>query len=181
MPPARVLQGEKTRLRPLREDDLLHLVRWFNTPDVRHWLHASDRPDATLDGVRRHFWAPVEEGRTAAWLMETSDGTPIGVLRLLDIDPHHRRAELAVSIGETAYWDSGYGTDAIRQSLRYAFQDLGLRRVDLITDADNERGIRCYEKCGFVREGLLRERRLRFGEPIDMLVMGILREEWSDA
>jgi RimJ/RimL family protein N-acetyltransferase len=56
-----------------------------------------------------------------------------------------------------------------------------LRRVDLLTDADNERGLRCYEKCGFVREGLLRKRRLRFGQPVDMIVMSVLREEWLRA
>ena len=181
MPPARVLQGEKTRLRPLREDDLLHLVRWFNTPDVRHWLHASDRPDDTLETVTERFLTNWDPARNVLWIIETLDARAIGTVMFLDIDPHHRRAELAVSIGESAYWDSGFGTDAVRQSLQFAFEDLALRRVDLITDADNERAARCYEKCGFVREGLLRERRLRFGKPIDMLVMGILREEWADA
>jgi RimJ/RimL family protein N-acetyltransferase len=52
-----------------------------------------------------------------------------------------------------------------------------LRRVTLITDADNERGIRCYEKCGFVKEGVLRGHRLRHGEPLDMLAMAVLAEE----
>jgi RimJ/RimL family protein N-acetyltransferase len=157
--------------------------RWFNHADVRHWLHQSDRPDATLEGVREHFWRPVAEGRAVAWVIETTDGAPIGTLRLLDIDPHHGRAELAISIGEPGHWGRGLGTDAILQALRHAFQGLGLRRVGLITDADNARGIRCYEKAGFVREGVLRAHRLRYGEPIDMLTMAVLREGWerSDA
>ena len=155
-------------------------MRWYNDPNVRHWLHQSDRPDATLEVVREHFWRPVAEGSAAAWVIETVGGQAVGTLRLLEIDSHQGRAELAISIGDSGYWSRGLGTDAIRQSLRYAFEDIGLRRVDLITDADNDRGLRCYEKCGFVREGLLRARRLRYGKPVDMVAMGILREEWVD-
>jgi len=56
---------------------------------------------------------------------------------------------------------------------------MGLRRVGLITDEDNERGIHCYEKCGFVREGLLRAHWLRYAKPVNMVVMGALREDWQ--
>jgi hypothetical protein len=49
--------------------------------------------------------------------------------------------------------------------------------VTLIADADNARGIRCYEKCGFVREAVLRGHRLRYGRPLDMIAMGVLRED----
>jgi RimJ/RimL family protein N-acetyltransferase len=56
---------------------------------------------------------------------------------------------------------------------------MGLRRIGLITDADNLRGVRCYEKAGFVREGLLRAHRLRYGQPIDMLTMAVLKEDWE--
>src|SRR6266508_5906151 len=67
----------------------------------------------------------------------------------------------------------------IRAVLRHAFEEMGLRRIDLHTDADNARGIRCHEKCGFVREGVMRERRLRYGTPLDMVVMGVLSHEWG--
>jgi RimJ/RimL family protein N-acetyltransferase len=132
-----------------------------------------------LETVREHFWRPVAEGRTVAWVIESPDGQPAGTLRLLEIDHHHGRAELAISIGETSQWDRGIGTDAIRQALRHAFEAMGLRRIGLITDADNLRGVRCYEKAGFVREGLLRAHRLRYGQPIDMLTMAVLKEDWE--
>ena len=50
-----------------------------------------------------------------------------------------------------------------------------------LADADNARGIRCYERCGFRHEGLLRAHRLRYGKPLDMVTMGILREEFDPA
>ena len=113
------------------------------------------------------------------WCIETEDGQPIGNLGLHAIDETHGRATLGIAIGEKDHWGRGYGTDAIRQVLGYAFRELGLRRVDLHVDEDNVRGIRCYEKCGFVREGLLRGHRLRLGEPVNCVVMAVLREDWE--
>lgn len=166
-------------LRAVEEGDLVLLVRWMNDPEVRYWLHHSDRPDATVESVRGRFGLSNEGLPNLVWMIEAENGRPIGHVGLLGVDPHHKRAELAISIGEKERWGRGHGTDAILTLLRYAFGEMGLRRVDLHTDADNTRGIRCYEKCGFVREGVMRGRRLRYGEPLDMLVMGILREEWE--
>ena len=177
MTETRGLTGEKTCLRTLGEHDLPTLQQWFNDPDVRHWLHQSERPEATVEDIRERILRPTEQN-TIAWVIE-ADAKPIGVLRLIEIDAHHRRCELAISIGAKQYWDQGYGADAIRQALGYAFGVLELARVGLLTDADNARGIRSYEKCGFVREGVLRQHRLRYGRPLDMVVMGVLKEEWE--
>jgi diamine N-acetyltransferase len=172
------LRGDAIRLRAVGETDLPLLVRWLNDPDVRHWLHQSDRPDATVDSVRARFGLVHDGFPNLVWVIETLEGRAVGRVGLIEVDPYHRRAELGISIGEKDCWSRGYGTDAIRAVLRHAFEELGLRRVGLITDADNARGIRCYEKCGFVPEGFLREHRLRYGEPLDMIAMGALRDEW---
>ena len=174
-----VLEGERVRLRPVEDPDLPLYVRWTNDPDVRHWLHRSERPLSTLELERAKVEGMRRDPRTLVWCIET-ERRPIGDVRLLEIDTAHGRAELGIAIGVKECWGRGYGTDAIRRVLRHAFGELGLRRVWLITDADNARGIRCYEKCGFVREGVLRGHRLRYGRPLDMLAMGVLREEFAD-
>jgi RimJ/RimL family protein N-acetyltransferase len=166
-------------LRVVEEGDLPLLVGWMNDPEVRHWLHHSDRPDATVESVRGRFGLTEERFPNLVWMIEEKDGRPVGHVGLLAVDPHHKRAELAISIGEKERWGRGYGTDAIQAVLRHSFEVMGLRRVELHTDADNARGIRCYEKCGFVLEGVMRERRLRDGEPLDMLLMAVLRDEWE--
>jgi len=178
---AKPLQGEKTRLRPMEDGDLPLLTRWLNDPDVRHWLHLSEDPESLLtpEAHRERFERIRADPAQLSWCIETRDGHPIGEIGLMDIHPLHFRAELGVTIGEKEYWGRGYGTDAIRRLLRYAFEEMGLRRVGLITDEDNLRGIRCYEKCGFLREGLLRAFRLRHGKPLNMVVMGALRDEWE--
>ena len=176
-----VLQGQAVRLRPLEETDVPLLTRWYGNPDIRHWLHLSEDSDDMLteDAHRERYERLRADPARALWRIDTLDGQPIGSLTLFDINRVHGRAELGVMIGEKDRWARGYGTDAIRLALRYAFDHLGLRKVYLITDEDNERGIRCYEKCGFVREGLLRAHRLRRARPVNMLTMGALREDFA--
>lgn len=172
-----VLRGERTRLRPLLDSDVAPLTTWLNDPDVRYWLHHSDREDATEDDFREVYMAP--DRRQLVFAIEAEDGSLIGVTRLIDIDRTHGRGEIAIIIGDKTAWSRGYGTDVLRAFLRHTFEAMGLRRVQLITDADNARGIRCYEKAGFVHEGRLRQHRVRYGEPIDMVVMSVLRKEWE--
>ena len=176
-----VLEGERVRLRPTTDGDVPLLMRWLNDDEVRHWTHLSEDPREalTLEGHRERWERNRDDPSHISWCIETKEGRPIGELGLLRIETPHGRAELGISIGEKECWGRGYGTDAIQCVLRYAFGEMGLRRVSLITDEDNRRGIRCYEKCGFVREGLLRAHRLRDGRPLNMVLMAVLREEWG--
>jgi len=90
----------------------------------------------------------------------------------------HGEAFVGIGIGERDAWGMGYGTDAMKVILRYAFQELNLRRVALDTFEYNPRAIRSYEKAGFVYEGRARGYLCREGRRWDLIFMGILREEW---
>ena len=171
------MQGERVRLRPVEEGDLPLFLRWLNDPDVSYWL--SDRPELSLEAEREWYDEMRGDPARLVWCIETEEGRPIGNLGFQAIDETHGRATLGIVIGEKGRWGRGYGTEAIRQALRYGFQELGLRRVDLEVDEDNHRGIRCYEKCGFVREGLLRAHRLRRGQPVNAVVMAVLLGEFE--
>ena len=175
------LPGQRVQLVPQRMEHAELLARWHADAEVRHWLHRSEDPPELLGG--REMAKLVAQGLSdpsEARFMIEAEGRPIGEIRLREIHPCGR-AELAILIGEPACWGRGHGGDAIETLLRFAFGELGLRRVTLITDADNERGIRCYERCGFRREGVLRAHRLRYGQPLDMLVMAVLREDFEAA
>lgn len=167
------------RLRPPGERDLPLFVRWFNDPEVRYWLSMSDGPELTLESEREWYDEMRADRAQVIWCIETEEGQPIGNLGLHAIDEAQGRAMLGIAIGERDFWGRGYGAEAIRRVLRYAFAELGLRRVGLQVDEDNLRGIRCYEKGGFVREGLLRAHRLRRGQPVNAVAMAVLREEWE--
>ena len=176
----RTLEGEKVQLVPERLEHAELLARWNADPEVRHWLHRSEDPPALLTrdalaGKMREVWADPGEIR---FVIEVDGGVPIGDIGLLGI---HRagRAEVSILIGERSYWSRGYGADALRTLCRFGFGELDLRRITLIADADNARGIASYLRCGFQHEGVLRAHRLRYGKPIDMVGMAMLREEFA--
>jgi RimJ/RimL family protein N-acetyltransferase len=81
-------------------------------------------------------------------------------------------------IGDKSYWGRGYGTDSVRVLLRLAFEKMGLHRVHLHVFEFNQRAISCYEKCGFRREGVLREYWFKLGRFQDTLVMAMLASEY---
>ena len=91
-----------------------------------------------------------------------------------------RNAFVGISILNRDDWGKGYGTDAMKIGLRFAFTELNLNRVTLNTFEYNPRAIRSYEKVGFKHEGRMRGALLKDGKRWDMLFMGILREEWLE-
>lgn len=91
----------------------------------------------------------------------------------------HGEALVGISIGDRDFWGKGFGTDAMQVILRYAFQELNLRKVSLSVYSYNLRAVRSYEKAGFRHEGRERQVLLRAGQRWDVLFMGILRSEWE--
>jgi RimJ/RimL family protein N-acetyltransferase len=167
------------RLRPLVEGDVPLLTRWLFDPDVLHWLHLSEDPTElrTEEAVRERFERMQADPFTETWRIDSAEGKPVGQIELVDIHPLQRRAEMHLLVGEKNVWGRGYGSRAVRRLLGHAFEDLNLRRVFAMADEDNGRVIRLFERCGFAREGLLRRHRLRHGQSVDMVVMGVLEEE----
>jgi len=175
-----MILGERVRLRPIERDDLPRFVGWFGDPEVRRHL-ALYLPFSLAQEERwfESLLGRLERQEDLVLAIETADGVHIGNIGLHAIDWKNRVAELGIAIGEKAYWDQGYGTDAIRTLLDLAFGEMNLHRVFLRVDADNARGTRCYEKAGFRQEGTLREAVFKEGAYHDQYVMSILQPEFD--
>ena len=100
-------------------------------------------------------------------------------MRLFNVDEIARTAELGITIGDAAYWGRGYGRESVRLLLRVAFRYRHVHKVWLYVHAGNERARHAYAACGFVEEGRLRAHVWSDGRYDDLLVMGILAEEWK--
>ena len=146
--------GRKVRLRPFRRGDLPSMVRWNNDPDLQYYVD-SDLPK-TLPECEAWFARNVPRLSYRLFAIEDDQGRLIGDLELDHISWRRREAELRIRIGEKERWNEGYGTDAVKTLLSLAFGPMGLRRLYLKVYRFNHRAIRCYEKNGFRREGLLR-------------------------
>jgi RimJ/RimL family protein N-acetyltransferase len=102
----------------------------------------------------------------------------IGFVDLMDINWNHGDCWVGIGLGASDYWGKGYGTDAMKVILNYAFSELNLHRVTLGVFSYNKRAIRSYEKAGFNFEGIERSAIQRDGSRSDVIIMGILRDEW---
>ena len=82
-------------------------------------------------------------------------------------------------MGETAYKGKGVAKEASRLILSYGFGKLGLNRIYLFTEVENEDAQKLFERVGFVREGILRNDIISHGKYVDRIVYSILREDWE--
>jgi RimJ/RimL family protein N-acetyltransferase len=115
------------------------------------------------------------ENHKHTWVIDV--GGFIGHVRLQSFVVEDRRAALAIGIESPAYLGKGYGAEAIKLALAYAFER-GLHRVSLRVLASNARAIACYRKCGFIEEGREREAAFVRGVWQDDLIMGLLDREF---
>ncbi len=102
----------------------------------------------------------------------------VGTCTLASLTPDHGRGEVGYALGRAA-WGRGYLAEALPALLGFAFDVLGLHRLEADVDPRNARSIRALERVGFVREGQQRERYHLAGEWQDALLYGLLRREWS--
>jgi RimJ/RimL family protein N-acetyltransferase len=170
------IMGEaRVRLRPITEADLPDYVRWLNDPEVTQWL--SREPGLTMDEEREWFARKRDDDRELVLAIE-ADGRHIGGCGL-HISEDELTATFGIHIGEKSCWGRGHGAAATREMLRIGFAERGLHRIQLETWTHNTRAIRCYEKCGFRREGVRRHAYLKGGEWNDAVMMAMLRDEWE--
>lgn len=174
-----LLDGERVRLRALREEDLEVLEAWWNDPE---WMvfqqgHIIPTPSPAAADMLRS-WSGNKEATGAGLSVEEIEGEKlVGHIALWGVDPVVRAATLGVIIGGL-HVGQGYGTDAVRVMLRYAFDELGLNKVELGVWEYNERARRAYEKVGFRVEGTRRAAAFHAGRYWAQIQMGILRDEF---
>src|SRR5687768_685833 len=172
-----MLEGERIRLRALAPEDTETIWRFWSDLDVS--ARASNQPTRpwSLEWTKTFFQELAEKEDLMRFAIE-ADGEVIGDCSLHDIDRFNRCCEVGISIGKP-YWSQGYGQEALRLLVDFAFHHQNMHRVGLEALADDPRAVGCYRKVGFIEEGALRKRDWAFGEYHDVLVMSILDEEWT--
>jgi RimJ/RimL family protein N-acetyltransferase len=82
-----------------------------------------------------------------------------------------RVATVGMMIGDKDYWGKGYGTDAMKVLMKFIFEDMNMNKIRLSVFSFNERAKRCYEKCGFQVEGILKKEIFKEGKYYDEIIM----------
>ena len=172
-----MIAGEHVILRAFERDDAERCYRWMNDPNIvrtlksrypiafqneQEWLEGAMHPS----GSDRHFAIERKDDRSH-----------IGNASIQEIDWVSRTASFGLFIGEPTAWNRGFGTDAIRTLVRFAFEEMNLRKLRIAVFEYNDRARHVLEAQGFIEEGRLRREFYREGTYHDILILSIFRED----
>ena len=172
------LRGEKILLRGLQQEDMKSYRRWLDNADATFFMESGWKPtsDKDLDALYR---VSTESDENAVFvIVDRETDRAMGTCGLYVIQWVCRRGEFRIFIGDTGFFDKGFGSEAARLVIAYGFEKLNLNTIYLGVNTENARAIKSYENAGFVREGVRRELIYRNGRYYDALMMSILRQEY---
>ena len=157
--------------------DRERFVTLANDYDV--WKQLYDRFPHPYTRADADEWIAQNAERTTATHLAICDaGGPVGSvgLTLREADYRHS-AEIGYWLGQP-FWGRGIATAAVKAMTAYAFESLGLTRLEAHIFARNHASARVLEKAGFQREGYLRKASMKEGEELDNVLYAVLKEDW---
>src|SRR5947199_1872582 len=173
-----VLTGAQVVLRELRSTDAPSLFALLTTEEVSRFISP---PPTTVDGFEKFIgWAQRQRraGSYACFAVTlVTDDTAIGIFQLRELEPGFGTAEWGFAIG-SPYWGTGVYQDGAELLVRFAFEQVGVHRLEARAAVRNGRGNGALRKIGAVQEGLLRKSLLKNGEYLDQTLWTILAEDW---
>ena len=167
------LTGARVRLRPWRADDVGAVLAACQDPEIQRWTEVP---------------VPYRREHAAAFIGEIAEATGVAGGRQFAVEVLDGGALAGAmtlfpprdGVGVAGYWTvaehrgRGYTGEALRLLAAWGFDDLGLRRIELVVDPANAGSRRVAESAGFLAEGVLRQRSIHRGEPVDDVIYGLL-------
>jgi UDP-4-amino-4,6-dideoxy-N-acetyl-beta-L-altrosamine N-acetyltransferase len=145
----------RLRLRALNKADVPIFLQWRNDPEIRTLMLGNRFPvTAELEEAWFNERLNDRSNKIVYFTIETlNEKSPIGFIHLSNIDWISRTAMLGITIGNKNFHNKGYGSEAIGILLKYAFNELNIRKIYLEVVSFNERARKTYSSLGFSDEG----------------------------
>ena len=173
-----VLSGNQVTLRELRTSDAPSLFAMLTTEEVSRFISP---PPTTVEGFEKFIAWTHRQRRagTYACFAVTVNGTDtaIGIFQLRELEPGFATAEWGFAIG-SAYWGTGVFQEGAELMVHFAFDAVGVHRLEARAAVRNGRGNGALRKIGAIQEGLLRKSFYKNGEYLDQALWTILEEDW---
>ncbi len=148
---------------------------WMNDPQIIRFLESRFAPQSIA--MLQSYVRQEEENPNSVFMgiIAKNNDEHIGNIKIHGIDNLHRHAQLSIIIGEKKYWGRGYGTEAIKLAVNFAFNTLNLHRLTAGIYANNVASIKAFKKANFFEEGLRKEHRFYNGTYVDEVALAIIR------
>lgn len=171
------IKGKIVTLRQMSKDDMQMICDMFNDPELENCVVGWAFP-LSIEQQQRWYEKNIDNNRSYRFVIETEEDGAVGVATLVDIDWKNRRAEHGIKLANVETRTKGIGTDTVMAIMRYAFDELGLHRLDGAWFDFNAASIALYKKCGWKEEGIRREYVFKHGEWRDLTVVGVLESDY---
>jgi RimJ/RimL family protein N-acetyltransferase len=174
-----VLAGTQVVLRELRASDASSLFALLTTEEVSRFISP---PPTSVEGFERFIAWTFRQRQAGSYAcfavtMEGAD-TAIGIFQLRELEPGFGTAEWGFAIG-SPYWGTGAFEQGAELLVSFAFETVGVHRLEARAAVRNGRGNGALRKIGAVQEGVLRKSFLKNGEYLDQMLWTILDEDWK--
>jgi RimJ/RimL family protein N-acetyltransferase len=179
-----LFEGKLVRLAPIdHEKDPEVESRWTHDLALMRSLSLQPAIPLSLAQVKKRYEAIEKEVDESKRLFHFTirskqDNSLLGFARIEWIEWTHGTGNLRMAIGDQANRNQGYGSEAIRLMLNFAFNELNLYRLSALVGEDNPAAMRFFTRHGFVEEVRRRKALLRDGQEWDLVHLGLLRDEW---
>lgn len=174
----RFLEGERIFLTPTTMDDFDTHYRWDHDRQLVFLDDNYFRPKS-YSKAKEDFEKRLNDDCNASFMIISKDNqNTMGLVEIYSINDYERRGYWGIILTQE-YWNQGYGSEAARLLLKYAFEELCLRRLKSYTHNGNPASMQFQEKLGFVKEGVLRKEYFFEGEYYDGIDYGMLKEEYD--
>lgn len=172
------IRGKKVVLRAIEREDLELLHKWSNDPEINYMLGGWHFP-SNMNDQEKWFETLSLNSNNQRFAIDTEDLGLIGMANLVNVNWKDRNGFHGMLLGDKDMRGKGYGVDTIMAVNRYAFEELGLMRMNGSMISYNEASIGVYtKKCGWIVEGIKKNHYFRKNEWWDEVVVGITRDDY---
>lgn len=173
--------GERIMLREYKAEDIADIRKWVNDEETTRYLSTRFWPAQTMVDSEEFLSRMLQSSHNAYnfVIADRVDERYIGQLDMFRVDWRLRCGELGMLIADPNERGHGIGQKALELMQRFAFRTLGMERLELEVHMDNIAARRCYEKAGFVMEGIKRHAFFTNGRFCDLGMLSVLREEYE--
>lgn len=173
---APILKGRKTTLKPMEPKHAPVRYKWYRDPKVGKY---QDFNFSSVEAIRKNIIKRRRGKDSIPWIIFTKESKLIGEIQLRSIDHYHKCAVLGMNIGETEFWNKGYGTNALHTVCKYFFSKLKYNRIELSVRNENTAAVKIYKKCGFKKEGVRRGYARKGNKYYDMTLMSLIKKDYK--
>ena len=171
-------KSSRVILRPVLADDVPTILRWINDPEVNQFL-GTRMP--MMEADEQDWFNNLHTRKPKDFVLAViADSVIIGVMGIHNVDWRSGTATTGAMIGEKAYWNRGYGTEAKMLLLDFAFNTLNLRKIRSSVIEYNTRSYAYSLKCGYTEEGRLKGQHVSHGRCWDEIILAVFRKDWVE-